>query len=155
MCACSWCQYLHTGAETCQLYSCLTPPPGQCTLVETLKLLCCWSVTLVWSPSAGELIPRHQQVFSNNQFFCGVSIPEPQEKVRLTSGHTWSPSDFTHFSFFSPSETVKLTSSCHVFKNLLMLAFVGTSGAKTSKRVTSSCESDEGKTTRFSGCRLG
>lgn len=31
---------------------------------------------------AGDLIPRHQQVFSNNQFFCGVSIPEPQESVR-------------------------------------------------------------------------
>uniref|UniRef100_A0A8D3DEZ1 cyclin-dependent kinase n=1 Tax=Scophthalmus maximus TaxID=52904 RepID=A0A8D3DEZ1_SCOMX len=27
----------------------------------------------------GDLIPRHQQVFSNNQFFSGVSIPEPQE----------------------------------------------------------------------------
>uniref|UniRef100_A0A3Q3WKX0 cyclin-dependent kinase n=1 Tax=Mola mola TaxID=94237 RepID=A0A3Q3WKX0_MOLML len=27
----------------------------------------------------GDLIPRHQQVFSNNQFFCGVSIPEPQD----------------------------------------------------------------------------
>ncbi|XP_047466220.1 cyclin-dependent kinase-like 1 isoform X1 [Mugil cephalus] len=30
----------------------------------------------------GDLTPRHQQVFSNNQFFCGVSIPEPQEMVR-------------------------------------------------------------------------
>ncbi|XP_034531695.1 cyclin-dependent kinase-like 1 isoform X2 [Notolabrus celidotus] len=30
-----------------------------------------------------DLIPRHQQVFSNNQFFCGVSIPEPQEKEPL------------------------------------------------------------------------
>uniref|UniRef100_A0A668AB25 cyclin-dependent kinase n=1 Tax=Myripristis murdjan TaxID=586833 RepID=A0A668AB25_9TELE len=29
----------------------------------------------------GDLIPRHQQVFSNNQFFSGVSIPEPQEMV--------------------------------------------------------------------------
>uniref|UniRef100_A0A3Q4GJ14 mitogen-activated protein kinase n=1 Tax=Neolamprologus brichardi TaxID=32507 RepID=A0A3Q4GJ14_NEOBR len=29
----------------------------------------------------GDLIPRHQQVFSNNQFFCGVSIPEPQQMV--------------------------------------------------------------------------
>ncbi|TMS21234.1 Cyclin-dependent kinase-like 1 [Larimichthys crocea] len=31
----------------------------------------------------GDLIPRHQQVFSNNQFFCGVSIPEPQEMEPL------------------------------------------------------------------------
>ncbi|KAJ8341107.1 hypothetical protein SKAU_G00333980 [Synaphobranchus kaupii] len=31
----------------------------------------------------GDLIPRHQQVFSNNQFFSGVSIPEPQEKEPL------------------------------------------------------------------------
>lgn len=29
----------------------------------------------------GDLIPRHQQVFSNNQFFCGVSIPELQQMV--------------------------------------------------------------------------
>lgn len=36
----------------------------------------------VFVSSTGDLIPRHQQVFSNNQFFCGVSIPEPQEKVR-------------------------------------------------------------------------
>ncbi|PWA29642.1 hypothetical protein CCH79_00007964 [Gambusia affinis] len=31
----------------------------------------------------GDLIPRHQQVFSNNQFFCGVSIPEPTEMEPL------------------------------------------------------------------------
>ncbi|KAJ0063276.1 hypothetical protein NL108_015626 [Boleophthalmus pectinirostris] len=31
----------------------------------------------------GDLIPRHQQVFSNNQFFSGVSIPEPQEMEPL------------------------------------------------------------------------
>lgn len=40
--------------------------------------VCCTFV----SCSAGDLIPRHQQVFSNNQFFSGVSIPEPQEMVR-------------------------------------------------------------------------
>ncbi|KAK3572766.1 hypothetical protein QTP86_007383 [Hemibagrus guttatus] len=27
----------------------------------------------------GDLIPRHQQVFSSNQFFSGVCVPEPQE----------------------------------------------------------------------------
>lgn len=42
-----------------------------------------------FSSSAGDLIPRHQQVFSNNQFFCGVSIPEPQEMVRHTTGSTY------------------------------------------------------------------
>uniref|UniRef100_A0A3B4B496 Protein kinase domain-containing protein n=1 Tax=Periophthalmus magnuspinnatus TaxID=409849 RepID=A0A3B4B496_9GOBI len=31
----------------------------------------------------GDLIPRHQQVFSNNQFFSGVSVPEPQEMEPL------------------------------------------------------------------------
>ncbi|CAG13230.1 unnamed protein product [Tetraodon nigroviridis] len=31
----------------------------------------------------GDLTPRHQQVFSSNQFFCGVSIPEPQEREPL------------------------------------------------------------------------
>lgn len=38
-----------------------------------------------FSSPAGDLIPRHQQVFSNNQYFCGVSIPEPQEMVRHTT----------------------------------------------------------------------
>uniref|UniRef100_A0A6Q2ZFW7 cyclin-dependent kinase n=1 Tax=Esox lucius TaxID=8010 RepID=A0A6Q2ZFW7_ESOLU len=31
----------------------------------------------------GDLTPRHQQVFSNNQFFSGVCIPEPQEMETL------------------------------------------------------------------------
>ncbi|XP_076156779.1 cyclin-dependent kinase-like 1 [Alosa pseudoharengus] len=31
----------------------------------------------------GDLIPRHQQVFSNNQFFSGVSVPEPLEMETL------------------------------------------------------------------------
>uniref|UniRef100_A0A8C1Z755 mitogen-activated protein kinase n=1 Tax=Cyprinus carpio TaxID=7962 RepID=A0A8C1Z755_CYPCA len=33
--------------------------------------------------SLGELIPRHQQVFSTNQFFSGVCVPEPQEMEPL------------------------------------------------------------------------
>ncbi|KAG8544326.1 hypothetical protein GDO81_022684 [Engystomops pustulosus] len=32
--------------------------------------------------SLGDLIPRHQQVFSTNQFFSGVSIPDPENMVR-------------------------------------------------------------------------
>jgi cyclin-dependent kinase-like len=31
----------------------------------------------------GELIPRHLQVFRTNQYFRGVSIPEPEERVDL------------------------------------------------------------------------
>lgn len=31
----------------------------------------------------GELTPRHQQVFSTNQFFSGVCVPEPQEMEPL------------------------------------------------------------------------
>ncbi|KAG7272749.1 hypothetical protein CRUP_031073 [Coryphaenoides rupestris] len=30
-----------------------------------------------WWGTRSDLIPRHQQVFSSNQFFSGVSIPEP------------------------------------------------------------------------------
>ncbi|KAL7379964.1 hypothetical protein ABVT39_009241 [Epinephelus coioides] len=45
----------------------------------------------------GDLIPRHQQVFSNNQFFCGVSIPEPQEMVR----HTDVPTKVDVIAFFN------------------------------------------------------
>ncbi|XP_043930228.1 cyclin-dependent kinase-like 1 isoform X1 [Protopterus annectens] len=32
----------------------------------------------------GDLIPRHQQVFSSNQFFSGVSIPEPDSMEPLS-----------------------------------------------------------------------
>ncbi|XP_024131417.2 cyclin-dependent kinase-like 1 isoform X2 [Oryzias melastigma] len=31
----------------------------------------------------GDLTPRHQQVFSTNQYFCGLPIPEPQEREPL------------------------------------------------------------------------
>ncbi|MEE6492334.1 hypothetical protein FKM82_016547 [Ascaphus truei] len=33
----------------------------------------------------GDLIPRHQQVFSTNQFFSGVSIPDPENMEPLES----------------------------------------------------------------------
>ncbi|KAG9481140.1 hypothetical protein GDO78_010408 [Eleutherodactylus coqui] len=33
--------------------------------------------------SLGDLIPRHQQVFSTNQFFSGVSIPDPENTEPL------------------------------------------------------------------------
>ena len=29
----------------------------------------------------GDLIPRHIQIFSNNQFFRGLQIPEPSKRV--------------------------------------------------------------------------
>lgn len=38
----------------------------------------CVGVCIVF---VGDLIPRHQQVFSSNQFFSGVCVPEPQEMV--------------------------------------------------------------------------
>ncbi|NXF68337.1 CDKL1 protein, partial [Ciccaba nigrolineata] len=31
----------------------------------------------------GDLIPRHQQVFSTNQFFSGVQIPDPESMEPL------------------------------------------------------------------------
>ncbi|NXB77597.1 CDKL1 protein, partial [Donacobius atricapilla] len=31
----------------------------------------------------GDLIPRHQQVFSTNQFFRGVRIPDPESREPL------------------------------------------------------------------------
>lgn len=31
--------------------------------------------------SEGDLIPRHQQVFSTNQYFSGVKIPDPEDMV--------------------------------------------------------------------------
>ncbi|XP_061432160.1 cyclin-dependent kinase-like 1 [Lethenteron reissneri] len=33
----------------------------------------------------GDLIPRHQQIFSSNQFFSGLSIPEPETREPLDS----------------------------------------------------------------------
>ena len=32
---------------------------------------------------AGDLIPRHLQIFKSNQFFHGISIPEPETKETL------------------------------------------------------------------------
>ena len=32
----------------------------------------------------GDLIPRHKQIFSTNQFFHGLVLPEPDTRV---SGH--------------------------------------------------------------------
>uniref|UniRef100_A0A3P9GYG3 cyclin-dependent kinase n=1 Tax=Oryzias latipes TaxID=8090 RepID=A0A3P9GYG3_ORYLA len=37
----------------------------------------------------GDLIPRHQQVFSTNQYFCGLPVPEPQERVNSEPGFCW------------------------------------------------------------------
>uniref|UniRef100_A0A671NL74 cyclin-dependent kinase n=1 Tax=Sinocyclocheilus anshuiensis TaxID=1608454 RepID=A0A671NL74_9TELE len=44
-----------------------------CVFAELLSVYLCVVVFI------GELIPRHQQVFSTNQFFSGVCVPEPQE----------------------------------------------------------------------------
>lgn len=33
------------------------------------------------SPTAGDLIPHHQQIFRSNVFFSGVNIPEPDTMV--------------------------------------------------------------------------
>uniref|UniRef100_A0A673SWP7 Cyclin dependent kinase like 4 n=1 Tax=Suricata suricatta TaxID=37032 RepID=A0A673SWP7_SURSU len=33
----------------------------------------------------GKLIPRHQSIFKSNQFFHGISIPEPEDMVNLLS----------------------------------------------------------------------
>lgn len=91
-----------------------------------------------FSSSAGDLIPRHQQVFSNNQYFCGVSIPEPQEMVR-------------HTTLLHPHELHQ--PSLFLIISLLYLFFfflsVGTFGTEISKSLTSSSESHEGKNVIF------
>jgi len=33
----------------------------------------------------GELLPRHIEIFSNNDFFRGVTIPKPQYTVSIFS----------------------------------------------------------------------
>ena len=33
----------------------------------------------------GELLPRHIEIFSNNDFFRGVTIPKPQHTVGIFS----------------------------------------------------------------------
>ncbi|ELW47000.1 Cyclin-dependent kinase-like 1 [Tupaia chinensis] len=35
----------------------------------------------------GDLIPRHQQVFSTNQYFSGVKIPDPEDMSQSAFGH--------------------------------------------------------------------
>lgn len=32
----------------------------------------------------GKLIPRHQSIFKSNQFFRGISIPEPEDMVNCS-----------------------------------------------------------------------
>lgn len=50
---------------------------------ETIKQ--CLPISLILPPSfflsKGDLIPRHQQVFSMNQYFSGVEIPDPEDMV--------------------------------------------------------------------------
>lgn len=66
-----------------------------------------------FSSSAGDLIPRHQQVFSNNQFFCGVSVPEPQEMVRHTAH-----SVYMHHHYITSNQKLTETSFFPVCRNL-------------------------------------
>lgn len=41
---------------------------------------------------AGDLIPRHMKVFKNNEFFAGLSIPEPDVRESLEAK---MPRDFS------------------------------------------------------------
>lgn len=77
-------------------------------------------------PSAGDLIPRHQQVFGNNQFFCGVSIPEPQEMV-------------------SPGSCSALLILICCFIEMSSFLPEGASGAEISKYLKPGSEPHEGK----------
>lgn len=43
--------------------------------------------------SLGDLIPRHQQVFSMNQYFSGVKIPDPEDMVSNLFGRWLFRSD--------------------------------------------------------------
>lgn len=60
--------------------------------------------------SLGDLIPRHIQIFSNNQFFRGLQIPEPSRRVSLVKDQlelqavlilTCIASGFEKFIYFS------------------------------------------------------
>lgn len=45
-------------------------------------MLANWSCfTTLFFLFKGDLIPRHQQVFSMNQYFNGVKIPDPEDMV--------------------------------------------------------------------------
>lgn len=45
-----------------------------------------------WYNSPGDLIPRHMKVFKNNEFFAGLSIPEPDVRESIESK---MPRDFS------------------------------------------------------------
>lgn len=50
--------------------------------VNHRSVLVNWShITSPFFLSKGNLIPRHQQVFSINQYFSGVKIPDPEDMV--------------------------------------------------------------------------
>ena len=40
----------------------------------------------------GDLVPRHMKVFKNNEFFAGLSIPEPEVRESIDSK---MPRDFS------------------------------------------------------------
>ncbi|KAI8487650.1 Cyclin-dependent kinase-like 1 [Branchiostoma belcheri] len=46
----------------------------------------------------GDLIPRHQQIFSTNQFFNGLTIPEPERRVSKFSVQIHSNTTVTNSS---------------------------------------------------------
>lgn len=61
----------------------------------------------------GDLIPRHQQVFSTNQFFSGVRIPDPESMVRAASSCTSLPSPpFAVQRFFPIQKLCPLLCQC-------------------------------------------
>ncbi|XP_056250001.1 cyclin-dependent kinase-like 1 isoform X2 [Seriola aureovittata] len=91
----------------------------------------------------GDLIPRHQQVFSNNQFFSGVSIPEPLEMVRHSTHSLWMCCVCLHHTsgcccfliYISCKQRLSFFSVNVVFR---------TFGAEISEPLASSSESHEG-----------
>ena len=57
-----------------------------------LLLICTW-IRLTRDHFAGDLIPRHMKVFKNNEFFAGLSIPEPEVRESIEAK---MPRDFSN-----------------------------------------------------------
>ena len=63
-------------------------------MMSRAPLICVWSRQL--RPRdlfAGDLIPRHMKVFKNNEFFAGLSIPEPEVRESIEAK---MPRDFSN-----------------------------------------------------------
>lgn len=84
----------------------------QCRHCKIKKIIPIFNLFIFLILAQGDLIPRHQQVFSTNQFFSGVRIPDPENMVRAASSCTSLPSPSFAVHFFPVQKLCPLLCQC-------------------------------------------